>query len=758
MPAFAGVMEKERIVPAHSPSWPIVDILTTTCALLILLMAGREWRQMRTPGYRRVALAAGAVTAARLLLTLLEATGLFPGAAPVKDAVEGALQGGALALLAWAFFHPLLASPRGARWLLALGLGGVGLGLALGLRLLAQGFGAGWVAAPGFAVLLLLSGWAAGQWARRRGQLLPWLGAAWILSALGAMAGLAGLGQAASWFHLAALFLLMVATYRTILADWGAYGQGLQSASERTLRQSQEMALLMEVNQAVSASLELPVVLEHACESLARSVAADWAYILLPLEDSSETFQVAARYGWWGRRQKQDTQVHRQVIVRLGDFSLLRHAVLRRRMVLANEPRDYEQFDRLHDLLGRPQGGPTLIVPIFHQDRSIGVALLGYVEKQHSFSQADSRLCQALVSQVAAAITNARAFHVVDERASQLEKALQEEQEQRLLAQAIFNSLAGGVVVVGPSGDLILANRAAEGLLGLPRAEMDRRVWRRLESEFARPGQDRPAEQAVFGWNDRVLAAGLAPVKIGEKGAEGQAYLLCDVTALHHSRQALEQAIAGVAGELDAALSLFKEGGTDPGRGEKIRREALDFLLDLQALAAPHAPAASARTQAASVSDLVKGALGDIGLRAAAHSVSLVTKIAADLLPVDADPHALRRALAHLLEHAVQATPPGGRVDVWAAEARLEDADHALQDYIVLTIRDSGSGLTGGEVERLLDPFFRTGPVPPDQGAQPRIQVALARALVESQGGRMWVESEVGKGTLIRFSVPASAG
>lgn len=747
--------EKERIVLAHSPAWPIVDTLTSACALLIFLLAASEWRKMRMPSYRRLALAAGAVLLARILRAILEAAGVLPG----SEALEAALQGLAVALFAWAFFHSLF-SPEGARWLLGLGLGGVGLGLGLGLalRIGAQGFAGRLASAPGFVLVLLLSGWAAWQWGRRQSQTSPWLGVAFAVSALGAVLGLMSLWQAALWLHLVALFLLLILTYRTILVDWGAYGQGLQSASERTLRQSQEMALLMEVNQAVSASLELPAVLEQACESLARSAAADWAYILLPLEGQSENFQVAARYGWWGRRQKQDTQVHRQVIVRLADFSLLRHAVLRRRLVLANEPRDYEQFDRLHDLLGRPQGGPTLIVPIYYQDRSIGVALLGYVEKQKSFSQADSRLCQALVAQVAAAITNARAFQTVEERATQLQKAVREEQNQRLLAQAILNSLSGGVVVVGPSGDLLLANRAAEQLLGLSRAEMDRRAWRRLQSEFARKGQECLADQAVFPWKDRVLAASLVPVGTADKGSEGQALLLCDVTALHHSRQALERAVAGIGEEIHTALLLMEGSGYEPGRVEKLGRQALDRLLDLSALTAPRGGLAGAPVQALSISELVKGALGDIRIQAAAKSVTLVTQIAADLEPVGSDPHLLRRALVHLLEHAVEATPRGGRIDVWAAEARLENGAHALQDYVVITIRNSGGGLTDEEIERLLDPLFQTGPLPQIQDLEPRIQVALARALVEAQGGQMWVESEIGKGTSVRFSVPVFCG
>lgn len=746
---------------AHSPAWPIVDTLTLACALLIFLLAAGEWWKMRMSGYRRVALAAGAVLLARGLWAIWRASGVSPGA--LESALEAAIQGLSLTLLAWAFFHPFFSSPGGARWLLGLGLGGVGFGLALGLRIGAQGLADRPASAPGFVFVLLLSGWATWQWSRRQSQASPWLGASFAVSALGTVLGLmslwqARLWQAALWLHLVALFLLLIVTYRTILADWGAYGQGLQSASERTLRQSQEMALLMEVNQAVSASLELPVVLEHACESLARSVAADWAYILLPLEEPSENFQVAARYGWWGRRQKQDTQVHRQVIVRLADFSLLRHAVLRRRLVLANEPRDYEQFDRLHDLLGRPQGGPTLIVPIYHRERSIGVALLGYVEKQQSFSQADSRLCQALVSQVAAAITNARAFQTVDERASWLQQALEEEQEQRSLGQAILNSLAGGVVVVQPSGDLLLANRAAERLLGLPRAEMDRRVLRRLQSEFSRKGQRPLADQAVLAWEDRVLAGYLTPVRIADRSSEGQAFLLCDVTALHHSRQALEQAVGGIGEEIHTALLLLEGSGYESGRVEKLGRQALDLLLDLSALTSPHRGLAGTRAQALSVSELVKGALGDIGIQAAAKSVTLVTQIAADLQPARGDPHLLQRALVHLLEHAVEATPSGGRIDVWAAEARLENAARTLQDFVVINIRDSGGGHADSEIEHLLDPFFRTGPAPESQDLEPRIQVALARALVEAQDGQMWIESERGKGTSVRFSVPVFGG
>ncbi len=82
-----------------------------------------------------------------------------------------------------------------------------------------------------------------------------------------------------------------------------------------------------ELSQAIASSLDLPDVLVKASEAVARSVDADWAHILLPVDGEPDVLAVKARYGWWGSRQRQEGQVRREVAIRLGDFSLLRHSV-----------------------------------------------------------------------------------------------------------------------------------------------------------------------------------------------------------------------------------------------------------------------------------------------------------------------------------------------------------------------------------------------------------------------------------------------
>jgi len=428
----------------------VFEAIAAMCGLLILGMTANEWRRSRLADCGHIAIAAGVVFWGRLLAALA----LRAGSASESACLEWALEGLTLALFTWAYLSSAFRQRQWAHAFLAIGL--VAVGASMGLCLLEGGglLSTSVAAFSGRLVLLLLSGFGLWQWVRHRQRSSPWLGGAFAVSLVGAAAGLLGGWQLALLSHLIALSLFVIETYRAVLTDWRVFGQELETASDEIVDQSQELAFLLEMSQTVVASLDLSVVLEQASEAVARAADADWAYILLPLDDSENELSVVARYGWWGSRRKQDAQVHRQVIIRLADFSLLRHAVSLNRQVLANESRDFEQFDRLHDLLGRPQSGPTLVQPISTQNRVLGAMLLGHVDKQQTFNQADVRLCQALVAQVAEAIENARLYQAADEQVQVLAELLLRWEEKATQRQAILESIADGVLVATQSGEI----------------------------------------------------------------------------------------------------------------------------------------------------------------------------------------------------------------------------------------------------------------------------------------------------------------
>jgi signal transduction histidine kinase len=109
------------------------------------------------------------------------------------------------------------------------------------------------------------------------------------------------------------------------------------------------------------------------------------------------------------------------------------------------------------------------------------------------------------------------------------------------------------------------------------------------------------------------------------------------------------------------------------------------------------------------------------------------------------DERRIRQVIFNLLSNAVKFTPPGGTVDIAAAQ---------LGGEVRVLVRDSGPGIAPEDQERIFEEFQQTA-AGKEQGEGTGLGLALARRLVELHGGRIWVDSELGKGSTFVFSLPA---
>jgi signal transduction histidine kinase len=111
---------------------------------------------------------------------------------------------------------------------------------------------------------------------------------------------------------------------------------------------------------------------------------------------------------------------------------------------------------------------------------------------------------------------------------------------------------------------------------------------------------------------------------------------------------------------------------------------------------------------------------------------------------VSGDERRIRQVIFNLLSNAVKFTPEGGQVDVSAARVNGE---------MRVAVADSGPGIAAEDLDRIFEEFQQT-----EAGAQQRegtgLGLALSKRFVEMHGGRIWCESEVGKGSTFEFTLP----
>jgi signal transduction histidine kinase len=209
----------------------------------------------------------------------------------------------------------------------------------------------------------------------------------------------------------------------------------------------------------------------------------------------------------------------------------------------------------------------------------------------------------------------------------------------------------------------------------------------------------------------------------------------------------LRAPVGTIASALDLVLGGY---GTPEKRHEVLRRaqarayELLDLIRDLLELSkSPRAePVSGVPVRADKV---LEDVLSFLQGQAGSKGLSLSVNVAPEVPPVMATVDLVRSIWVGLIDNAIKYTDHGGRVVISLA---------GDNDQVVGSVQDTGMGIAPADIPKLFDESLRTAQS--RAGAQQGTEVGLAvlKRTVESYGGRLWVESELGKGSRFSFSFP----
>jgi signal transduction histidine kinase len=147
--------------------------------------------------------------------------------------------------------------------------------------------------------------------------------------------------------------------------------------------------------------------------------------------------------------------------------------------------------------------------------------------------------------------------------------------------------------------------------------------------------------------------------------------------------------------------------------------------------------------QPVKVPALVKNVMDDIARHSQAHH--FVVDFAEQFPILDADPDRIAQVLRNLLDNAVKYSPEGGLIVV-RGEVRA--------DEVLVSVADQGVGLAPEHLNRLFEKYFRARSTLARHVPGSGLGLPIARAIVESHGGRIWAESQLGEGTTFYFTLP----
>jgi signal transduction histidine kinase len=170
-------------------------------------------------------------------------------------------------------------------------------------------------------------------------------------------------------------------------------------------------------------------------------------------------------------------------------------------------------------------------------------------------------------------------------------------------------------------------------------------------------------------------------------------------------------------------------------------RRVTDLITDLLALG----KSAATERRSVDLGPIVEPIARLMDSTARKRGVEIVSHIQAGIPAVRADPDQMKQIILNLVLNAIDASPEGGRVMLGLRTPRTGT------DRVILEVRDEGPGITPDKLKSIFHPFFTTK----DTGTG--LGLALAHQMVVEHGGEIVVESELGRGSVFRVTLPTES-
>jgi signal transduction histidine kinase len=198
-------------------------------------------------------------------------------------------------------------------------------------------------------------------------------------------------------------------------------------------------------------------------------------------------------------------------------------------------------------------------------------------------------------------------------------------------------------------------------------------------------------------------------------------------------------------------LETLQDGlaATSPEIITSIHEEAMllnRLIEDLQDLALAEAGQLRLQRVAVDLRSVIDQAVNALRHRATLKRVSLSVDVPFDLAPVPADPERLGQVLRNLIENAITHTPAEGRIEIRA---------HLLGGEVEVLVSDTGSGIAPEHLPFVFERFYRVDDSRSRSTGGAGLGLAIAKQLVEAQGGRIKATSDPGKGSCFSVVFPA---
>jgi signal transduction histidine kinase len=256
------------------------------------------------------------------------------------------------------------------------------------------------------------------------------------------------------------------------------------------------------------------------------------------------------------------------------------------------------------------------------------------------------------------------------------------------------------------------------------------------------------------------VAEGDYTVRVEEKGPPGVRSLMIGFNSMVERLQANDRQrrsmLADVSHELRTPITVIQgnvEGildgmyPADEARLNSILEETqiLSRLVDdLRTMALAESGSLQLKLEPVDLEPLIREVAAGSEIQAREKEINLVLPLA-EVETVNIDPLRIREVLTNLFSNALRYTPRGGEVTVG-----LTETNTAGERAVTVFVEDSGPGIDEADLPHIFERFYKSS----DSGGM-GLGLSIAKYIVDAHGGKIWAESEIGRGTRISFTLPS---
>lgn len=340
-------------------------------------------------------------------------------------------------------------------------------------------------------------------------------------------------------------------------------------------------------------------------------------------------------------------------------------------------------------------------------------------------------------------------------------------QQERDKINAVVQSAAEGIVVVDEKNEVVLINPQACQILGLspghriPRAFVDFIVIP-LRDDLLKTNNDFLFKEFDLTSPLKIsLRVGVAWMRNPQREKIGVVVLFRDISKEKEVERLKNELISTVSHELRTPLATTKEfvAIMSDGIAGSVTPEQKDYLSiimsninrlgrminDLLDISKLEAGRMELNKRLVYPLLLIKDQLASFKAEAENKKIVLSENLPAELPQLYIDPDRITQVLVNLIGNALKFTPEGGSVIVEAKE---------LDESIQIQVSDTGVGIAKENFSRLFDRFQQIDRKPGPGAKGTGLGLAISKSIVELHKGKIWVESEMGKGSRFVFTLP----